>query len=859
MAKTAKKGRRVAIAVTAGAVMLSSTGYTRAAGIEDVFDEHYYADMYPDLKAAYGYNRAALLKHFMRYGFNEGRTMNGMIDIVKYREKYPDLQEAFGDDWDAYVDHYLNYGAFEHRDSGTGFDPVDYLERYGDLKDAFGDDMLAAYRHYMEYGKEEGREARSEAVVRAEGGWTMAWGGDDDEEEPSEPVPTEEPVKPTEEPVPTEEPAKPTAEPVPTEKPAEPTAEPVPTEEPAGPTAEPAPTEEPVPTEEPAPTEGPVPTEEPAPTEGPIEPTAEPVPTAEPAPTGEPIGPTEEPAPTEEPSKPTQEPIKPTETPAPTATPMPTQEPVPTEEPSTPEPVKFMIQSVEVTGKGHIRVTLNQKTQQPLAKEAFSIICNSGGSDMTILSVSTEDNMVYNLSTSYYRDQEYDIEITLPDGTRISRVFEYRTDCAEISSINAVRTGATEAAVTYISNEPGTFYYLLRENGQSLARAASSLMEVAETAEAAEPTEAEIINNGIRTEMEQHENAITVTGLKEGMSYTVYYVAVNTEEKSTLVNSFSIDGKVHEETAEAIKGAKAFAEKLNVNEYLYGFEIELEAATSETLTLEQFNISCPLNETELGEVRTSDNKTYHIYMKRGTIPKGNNTYTILINMKDGTQLKGTCYLDLEAPQVSIWDFEWIDETTVKVMVNSNEAGYLYYAIQDTVEGEGTVEGKDPSQIYAGGTKVKMGYGLNYITVQGIREGQWFCCASEDNRENREDFYTYKRIPAYTAPDPDQAEWPQISSVTVTGDKTFKVVFDKSTNDVYYENMETQISGLGGKPLFSATWGSEGGLENNVLNFTLKNLTIPEGECTLTIVLYGFDEEGYVDETKRKFLTYNFTR
>ncbi len=800
LAKTAKNGRRLAIAVTAGAVMLSSTSSTMAAGIEDVFDERYYADMYPDLKAAYGYNRAALLKHFKKFGIKEGRIMNGIIDIVQYREKYPDLQEAFGDDWDAYVEHYFTYGAFEHRDSGTGFDPMDYLERYEDLKEAFGDDILAAYRHYMEYGKQEGREARSESVVRAEGGWTMAQGDDDDGWEP----------------------ANPPAEPVPTEKPANPPEEPAPTEEPANPPEEPAPTEEPAnPPEEPAPTE-------------------------------EPANPPEEPAPTEEPANPPEEP-------APTEAPVPPEEPAPTEEPENPGTAEFMIQSVEVTGKGHIRVTLNQKTQQPLAKEAFSIICNSGGSDMTILSVSTEDNMVYNLSTSYYRDQEYDIEITLPDGTRISRVFEYRTDCAEISSINAVRTGATEAAVTYISNEPGTFYYLLRENGQSLARAASSLMEVAETAEAAEPTEAEIINNGIRTEMEQHENTITVTGLKEGMSYTVYYVAVNTEEKSTLVNSFSIDGKVHEETAEAIKGAKAFAEKLNVNEYLYGFEIELEAATSEALTIEQFNISCPLNETELEKVSTSDNRTYRVYMKRGTIPKGNNTYTILINMKDGTQLKGTCYLDLEAPQVSIWDFEWIDETTVKVMVNSNEAGFLYYAIQDTVEGEGTVEGKDPSQIYAGGTKVKMGYGLNYITVQGIREGQWFCCASEDNRENREDFYTYKRIPAYTAPDPDQAEWPQISSVTVTGDKTFKVVFDKSTNDVYYENMETQISGLGGKPLFSATWGSEGGLENNVLNFTLKNLTIPEGECTLTIVLYGFDEEGYVDETKRKFLTYNFTR
>lgn len=479
---------------------------------------------------------------------------------------------------------------------------------------------------------------------------------------------------------------------------------------------------------------------------------------------------------------------------------------------------------------------------------------------MTILSVSTEDNMVYNLSTTYYRDQEYDIQITLPDGTPISKVFEYRTDCAEISSINAVRTGATEATITYNSNEPGTFYYLLREKGQSVARAASSLMEVAETAEAAEPTEADIISNGIKTEMKQHENAITVTGLKEGMSYTVYYVAVNTEEKSTLVSSFSIDGKVYEETAEAIKGAKAFKERLNENEFLYGFEIELETATLETLTLDQFDISCPKNETTLGDVKTSDNRTYRVYMERGTVPKGNNTYTILINLKDGTQLKGTCYYDLQAPQVSIRDFEWVDTDTVKVTVNSNEAGTLYYAVQDTVEGEGTIAAKDPAQIYANGKTFSMGYGLNYITIEGVHEGQWFCCASEDERENREAFYSYKQIPEYVAPDPDQAKWPQISSVTVMSDKKLKVVFDKSLNGLYYENGETQISGLSGKPSFTADYGSEGDVKNNVLTIAINNgLTIPEGQHTLTIVLYGFDDEGYLDETKPKRITYDFTR
>ncbi|MDE7222420.1 MAG: hypothetical protein K2O34_01405, partial [Acetatifactor sp.] len=678
LAGAARKGRRVAIAATAGAVVLGSISYTKAAGIEDVFDEHYYADMYPDLKDAYGYDREALLEHFKTIGIYEGRTMNEMIDIVKYREQYQDLQDAFGDDWDAYVAHYLSCGAFEHRDSGTDFDPVAYLERYGDLQEVFGDDVLAAYRHYEECGKQEGREARSDAAVKA-GEGALKHGN------------TEESSKPA-----------------------------------------------------------------------------------------------------EEPSKPVQE--------------------------------AFKIQNVEVMGSGRIRVTLNRKTEQPLALAAFSIICNSGGSDMTILSASTEDNMVYDLSTAYYRDQEYDIQITLADGTSISKVFAYRTDCAQIAGINAVRTGANEATITYNSDEPGYFYYILRENGLSQMRSAAFLADSTETVP---PTEAEIIRDGIRTEMKQHQNVFTVTGLTEGMSYTMYYVAVNTEEKSTLVNSLTIEENVHEETAAAIKGAKAFAEKQENGEILYGFEIELETATPESLTLGQFDISCPLNETTLGSVKTSDNKTYRVYMQRGSIPKGNNTYTILINMKDGTQLKGTCYLDLQAPRVSIRSIEWTDKDTVRITVNSDEAGDLYYAILDNVEGEGTIAAKDPTQIYANGTKVSIGYGLNYITVKGAAAGQWFCCASEDAQGNREDFYSYKEIPVYTAPDQEQPTLPQITGLTVVSDTQLKVVFDNSVYG-FYENSLTQISGLGGRPMLQASYESEGDMEDNVVIITIMNgISIPE--------------------------------
>ena len=159
----------------------------------------------------------------------------------------------------------------------------------------------------------------------------------------------------------------------------------------------------------------------------------------------------------------------------------------------------------------------------------------------------------------------------------------------------------------------------------------------------------------------------------------------------------------------------------------------------EGLVLEQFDISCPLNQTTLGEVRTSDNKIYRVYMQRGSIPKGNNTYTILINLKDGTQLKGTCYLDLQAPSVNARSIEWVDADTIKVTVSSDEAGTLYYAVLDQVEGAGTITAKDPAQIYANGMKASMGYGLSYVTIKGVKEGQWFCYASEDASGNREKF------------------------------------------------------------------------------------------------------------------------
>lgn len=164
----AGKAKRITAAALAGCMLYCGGMQVSAATLKDVFDEHYYADTYPDLKEAFGYNREALWQHFMRYGVNEGRNMNELIDIVKYREMYSDLDAAFGNNWNAYLNHYLTFGAKENRETGTDFNALDYAGRYEDLQAAYGTNVLALWNHYRTSGAAEGREARDERILQAE-------------------------------------------------------------------------------------------------------------------------------------------------------------------------------------------------------------------------------------------------------------------------------------------------------------------------------------------------------------------------------------------------------------------------------------------------------------------------------------------------------------------------------------------------------------------------------------------------------------------------------------------------------------------------------------------------------------------
>ena len=57
--------------------------------------------------------------HYIKYGFSEGRNSFGTFDARAYADRYPDLKAAFGYDVLALYKHYLRFGRAEGRDASA--------------------------------------------------------------------------------------------------------------------------------------------------------------------------------------------------------------------------------------------------------------------------------------------------------------------------------------------------------------------------------------------------------------------------------------------------------------------------------------------------------------------------------------------------------------------------------------------------------------------------------------------------------------------------------------------------------------------------------------------------------------------
>lgn len=120
-----------------------------------IFDYKFYADKYPDLKAAFGYDEGALKNHWLTDGIREGRQPSAVFDPKYYVYNNEDIWKAYGNDYVSAYNHFITTGYSELRPSSNEYSARYYCQ-YDDLKD------FSRYKlmwHYRYYGRQEGRKA----------------------------------------------------------------------------------------------------------------------------------------------------------------------------------------------------------------------------------------------------------------------------------------------------------------------------------------------------------------------------------------------------------------------------------------------------------------------------------------------------------------------------------------------------------------------------------------------------------------------------------------------------------------------------------------------------------------------------
>lgn len=144
-----------------------------------VYDYNYYINHNGDVRAAFGDDDIAVLKHFVNYGMREGRLSSASFDVRSYKNRYGDLRLAYGNSWESYYMHYINWGSREGRQTTgcptiaygiTYMNGVDYSAVYDyryyvahnrDVANAYGDDDIAVLNHFIKYGMNEGRLSKA--------------------------------------------------------------------------------------------------------------------------------------------------------------------------------------------------------------------------------------------------------------------------------------------------------------------------------------------------------------------------------------------------------------------------------------------------------------------------------------------------------------------------------------------------------------------------------------------------------------------------------------------------------------------------------------------------------------------------
>lgn len=443
------------------------------------------------------------------------------------------------------------------------------------------------------------------------------------------------------------------------------------------------------------------------------------------------------------------------------------EEELPDDKPSVPDSQRYRITSIQ-SKPAEVLFSLNLPTEQPLTKENIKILCNGSGKDMTIVNVYTKDNQNYTVTTAYYADNEYFLSIQLADGSMINKTFTTSLLAPQLEKPFVEWSGENSVEITYVSDAAGSLYYLV----QPVAAQTRNLWEEQE-----EPTADQLKAKGTQLEMKVQSNRFTIDNLDAGTAYTLYYLAVDNFDRTSQVYTASIPAKTEQpEKSEITIVDMVINSNINTDEVSvhHSFDITLSEAPQEELTLDQFFVTCPLGDIELGKLTKRSDTEYRVEIAPNRILKDNNNYTLTITFADGSTASKKAFLDYSAPEINSVKLNRTSETTAEVSFFSDTDGILYWKVLNQKEIPQDTSPKEPEVIINGGNRVDIiGQTTNVLELENLTdETQYFCFVSEDEYGNRMNFYDYEKIPTYVAPEPPVQPEPEesnIASITVTDD------------------------------------------------------------------------------------------
>ena len=504
------------------------------------------------------------------------------------------------------------------------------------------------------------------------------------------------------------------------------------------------------------------------------------------------------------------------------------------------------IVSVEVRGMSRMIVTLEKATTQPLAVEDMRIICH-GGKEMTLLSAKTEDNRVYEVSTSVFaKDDTYTFSMEIAPGKIISKYFSYKVDCPTVSDATVLRSEATRAEFDLFDVDEGGYVYVYLPGHTQVSRAAEEIPSV------------DTVKKGYRKEIKMGFNKVLISGLEEGISYSLYYVMeAHDGRTSDVLGPITVSGNVQEDP-----NISSEYQIVSVGEKPKNtITVELNKAPAEELTLDNFSFICPTGSpitTDKAQLFVSeDRKVYTIVIPENYGHK-DNQYIAKVTFSDGTVAKKSFVVEYNPPRITEQKVERISETSFRYSFVSDESGTLYYGTYN-FNGSYNWENNTPTgdQLVGGeiaSSQIQMHSGYNQVEISYNGTDKDYFALPVDVYGNYAGYTEHDKIPAYV---PQVPEEPKLAIESIFYNKeesdygtcldvTFTTAIDDFPNQALIKFEVIQGTSVG-KVLLETSF-----LDESYTKLRMRTLNGAFGPGTYKVSMY-VSKDGQLQKVEKEFI------